>query len=105
MVDEMLRGQPVLEGAAGRYVLTEDGATGVLNFSLLDDRLVIEHVVVPDAISGRGVGGELVAAVVARANDQGLVVAPRCPFARRWLRHHPDVARVTKIDWDVAPHP
>ena len=87
---ETVRRQPVLDEAAGRYVVIEDGATAVLDFKLSDGRLSIEHVVVPDAISGRGIGGELVASAVARANDEHRTVAPRCPFARRWLRRNPD---------------
>jgi predicted GNAT family acetyltransferase len=102
---ETVRRQPVLDEAAGRYVVIEDGATAVLDFKLSDGRLSIEHVVVPDAISGRGIGGELVASAVARANDEHRTVAPRCPFARRWLRRNPDVAVATSIDWEATPHP
>jgi hypothetical protein len=105
MVDEMVRQQPVLDEAAGRYVLVEDGATAVLDFELAAERLVIEHVVVPDEISGRGIGGELVATAVARANDEGRTVVPRCPYARRWLRRHPEVAGHTSVDWEATPHP
>jgi hypothetical protein len=101
----MVQRQPVLDEAAGRYVHVEDGATAVLDFKVTGTLLVIEHVVVPDEISGRGIGSELVAAAVARANDEGRTVVPRCPFARRWLRRHPDVAAVTSVDWEASPHP
>lgn len=99
MVGNLVHRQPLLNATAGRYTLVEDGATAVLEFRLADDRLVIEHVVVPDAISGRGVGGALVEAAVARANDEGRTVVPSCPFARRWLRREPDVMAATSIDW------
>jgi uncharacterized protein len=100
MADQVIPRQPVLDASAGRYTLTEDGATGVLDFTLRGDRLAIEHVVVPEEIGRRGIGGALVATAVARANDEGLTIVPRCPFARRWLRAHPDVAAVTAIDWE-----
>jgi hypothetical protein len=99
MVDEMVQGQPVLDEEAGRYVVVEDGATAVLKFEMTGERLVIEHVVVPDEISRRGIGSALVAAAVARANDEGLTVVPRCPFARRWLHSNSEVASATTIDW------
>jgi hypothetical protein len=100
MIDETIARQPVLDAATGRYLLVEDGATAVLNFVVSADRLVIEHVVVPKEISSRGIGAALVATAVARANDEGLTVVPRCPFARHWLRSHPEVAGATRIDWD-----
>ncbi len=99
MVDQILQGQPVLDEAAGRYVFVEEGATAVLTFEISGERLVIEHVVVPDEISRRGIGGALVAAAVARANGEGRTVVPRCPFARRWLRSNPSVASATTIEW------
>jgi predicted GNAT family acetyltransferase len=103
MIDGTIARQPVLDTATGRYVLVEDGATAVLNFVVTEDQLVIEHVVVPDEIGARGIGGALVATAVARANDEGLTVVPRCPFARHWLRSHPEVAAATRIDWNSRP--
>jgi predicted GNAT family acetyltransferase len=95
--------QPLLDAETGRYVFVEDGETATLSFDLAGDRLVIKHVVVPDAISRRGIGGALVATAVGRANEEGLTVVPRCPFARSWLRAHPEVAEVTRIDLDSGP--
>jgi hypothetical protein len=103
MIDETIARQPVLDARTGRYVLVEDGATAVLNFVVNEERLVIEHVVVPDEVSSRGIGGVLVATAVARANDEGLTVVPRCPFARHWLASHPEVAAATRIDWESRP--
>ena len=91
--------QPLLDTDLGRYVVVEDGKTAALTFELAGDRLVIEHVVVPDEINRRGIGGVLVATAVGRANHEGLTVVPSCPFARSWLRRHPEIAEVTSIDW------
>jgi predicted GNAT family acetyltransferase len=44
------------------------------------------------------VGGELIAAAVAIARHEGLTIVPLCPFARRWLQRHPDVAEGVDID-------
>ncbi len=38
------------------------------------------------------------------ARAEGLTVVPWCPFARRWLRQHPDEAAGLVIDWE-APRP
>jgi GNAT superfamily N-acetyltransferase len=59
--------------------------------------------VVPDEISGRGIGGALVAAAVDHANAEGLTIVPWCPFARHWLRAHPEEAAAMTIDWKPRP--
>ena len=57
------------------------------------------HTGVPKAIDGHGVGSALVLAAIDVAAEHDLTVVPRCPFARRYLREHPDVAERVKIDW------
>src|SRR5205807_663059 len=37
------------------------------------------------------------------AVDDGLTVVPWCPYARRWLRKHPDVAGTAAVDWSTPP--
>lgn len=59
-------------------------------------RLVLVHTEVPGAFRGQGIGGRLVAAAVDRAAQRGETIVPECPYARRWLEEHPEVAgRVT----------
>ena len=65
------------------------------------DRLVLIHTGVPEEWGGRGVGGRLVRAALERARADGLTLVPWCPFARRWLRDHPDEADGVAIDWDT----
>ena len=92
---------PVDDGR--RLVLTEEGHSAWLGYRLEPGRLVIVHTEVPEELAGKGVGGQLVAAAVARANDEHLTVVPWCPFARRWLEQHHEVAATTTIDWDSRP--
>ncbi len=66
-------------------------------------RLVLIHTGVPEALSGQGIAGRLVAAAVARAREEGLVLVPSCPYARRWLEQHPDDAAGIPIDWPNEP--
>ena len=82
--------------AESRFEVSIDGHLAELVYRRHGDRLVLAHTGVPDELEGRGVGGMLVNAAIERAVEQGLTVVPQCPFARRWLERHPDVAgRVT----------
>jgi uncharacterized protein len=84
---------------ASRFELALDGHLAELTYRRRADRLVLVHTGVPDALSGRGIGGQLVCAAVARAAAGGLTVVPLCSFARTWLERHPDTAATVTIDW------
>ena len=51
----------------------------------------------------RGIGGRLVRAAVARAEMSGETVLPWCPYARKLLEKHPDLAAGVTIDWSDPP--
>jgi len=82
-----------------RFVVRLGGHEAELVYHLNGDRLVLVHTEVPDEMSGHGIGGRLVSAAIARAKSEHLTVVPWCPFARRWLRDHRDVAARVDIDW------
>jgi len=84
---------------SGRFELVLPEGTAELVFRRHGDQLFLVHTEVPDALSGRGVGGELVRAAVDHAAREGLTVVPLCPFAQGWLRRHPDVVEAARIDW------
>jgi uncharacterized protein len=86
-----------------RFVLEQTGGEGELTYEVEGGRLFLLHTEVDDTLRGRGAGGRLVRAAVARASDDGLTVVPRCPYARRWLREHPDVAETVTVDWRTRP--
>jgi predicted GNAT family acetyltransferase len=86
--------------AEHRFVVQQDGAIAELVYRAEPGRLILVHTGVPDALGGRGIGGSLVRAAVTRAAAEQRTVVPWCPFARRWLREHPDVAATVMIDWD-----
>lgn len=90
----------VLDNAAEhRFELTIDGHLAELVYRLDDDRLVLVHTGVPEALGGRGIGGTLVEAAIERAKGDGLTIVPNCPFARRWLERHPDDAATVTVAW------
>jgi len=77
---------------AGRFEVVVAGATAELDHRRSGDRMIITHTGVPQQISRQGVASDLVAAAVAFAQDEHLVVDPRCWYAARWLERRPDVA-------------
>ena len=55
-----------------------------------EGKRVVEHTIVPPEISGRGVGGKLVAALMADAREQGFKVVPQCSFVAAAMADHPE---------------
>ncbi len=85
--------------AAARLEVRADGEVAELVYRRNGNRLVLVHTEVPEAMGGRGVGGQLVQAAVAKAVASGMTVVPLCPYARSWLQRHPDEAAKASIDW------
>jgi uncharacterized protein len=85
-----------------RFEVTVDGNLAELTYRLDGPRLVLVHTGVPPELEGGGVGRELVAAALRFAADEGLVVVPRCPFARRLLERHPEMSEGVEIDWPTS---
>jgi uncharacterized protein len=103
MSDDEKGPQVVDDPAGSRLVVELDGVEAELVYELDGDRLVLVHTGVPATLGGRGIGSMLVRAALARAREEGLTVVPWCPFARRWLREHPDAADTLTVDWESRP--
>lgn len=84
---------------ARRFELVEDDELAELAYRFDGDRMILIRAEVPVALEGRGLGGKLVRAAVDHAAERGIVLMPRCPFARRWLERHPDIAGQVTIEW------
>ena len=85
--------------AERRFIAEDDGMLAQLIYKTAPGRLVLVHTEVPEHLAGRGIGGSLVRAALARAASDHLTIVPRCPFARRWLKSHPETASTARIDW------
>lgn len=85
--------------AAARLEVRADGEVAELVYRRNGNRLVLVHTEVPEGMGGRGIGGQLVQAAVAKAVASGMTVVPLCPYARSWLQRHPDEAAKASIDW------
>ncbi|HWF16887.1 MAG TPA: GNAT family N-acetyltransferase [Acidimicrobiales bacterium] len=86
-----------------RFVVPGPDAEAELVYHLNGNRFVLVHTEVPETWGGRGIGGRLVRAALARARAGHLTVVPWCPFARRWLKEHPDEAGGVSIDFATLP--
>jgi predicted GNAT family acetyltransferase len=85
--------------AASRLELVQDGQVAYLSYRLRGNRFVLLHTEVPETLEGHGLGGRLVRAAIDRALREGRVVVPLCPFARTWLKRHPDAGAGATVDW------
>jgi uncharacterized protein len=89
--------------AESRFELpTQDGLAELI-YRRRANRLVLVHTEVPEKLEGHGIGGLLVKAAVGRAATEGLTVVPLCPFARKWLERHPEMAGTVNVDWGEPP--
>ncbi|HYK66297.1 MAG TPA: GNAT family N-acetyltransferase [Streptosporangiaceae bacterium] len=84
---------------ASRLEIHADGEVAELIYRTRPGRLVLIHTGVPDALGGRGLGGQLVLSAIGKAEHEELTIVPLCPFARGWLERHPDDAAKVPIDW------
>ncbi len=69
------------ERAIGRLTWVQQGAVRAA-----------EHTLVPPEIGGRGVAGQLVAALIADARAQGFKIDPVCSYVAAQFKRHPDWA-------------
>jgi predicted GNAT family acetyltransferase len=88
-----------------RFVFEENGYVAELVYQVEDGRLILIHTGVPEELGGRGIAGRLARAAIDKAVREHLTVVPWCPFARRWLHDHPEVAETVKVDWQSFPPP
>jgi uncharacterized protein len=82
-----------------RLEIHENGELAELLYRIRAGRLILVHTEVPDALGGRGLGGQLVQAAIDKAAHDGMTLVPLCPFARGWLERHPSEAATVPIDW------
>jgi len=85
-----------------RFVVERGGLLAELVYSVEGDRVTLLHDGVPSELEAHGIGSALVQRAIEWAAAEGLTVVPRCPFARRWLRLHPELAAKVRVDWGHA---
>ena len=88
--------------ADSRLEVRADGRLAELIYRKNGKRLVLVHTEVPEALEGRGIAGRLVQAGLDKAVANDMTVVPLCPYARGWLKRHPDAAANARIDWGAV---
>jgi predicted GNAT family acetyltransferase len=72
----------------------ETNVDGYLAYSAYDlehpDRIVFTHTVVPEELSGRGIGGEIVKFGLDHAREKGMTVVPQCTYVAAFIKRHPE---------------
>ena len=61
-------------------------------YRLADGVMTFTHTEVPAALRGRGIGSQMMHAVLQNVRAQGLKVVPRCPFVADFIDRHPQHA-------------
>lgn len=81
----------------GEFIITRDGETvAQLTYSKAgEDKIIIDHTEVSDAVRGEGVGKKIVVHAVEFARKNKLKVLPLCPFAKAVICRNPELQDVT----------
>ena len=76
-----------------RYELLLDGdVVGEIRYRRRPDAIALIHTEVSASLEGRGLGAQLVSAVLEDLRARGLQIVPICPFVRSYIRRHPEYA-------------
>lgn len=79
--------------AESRYEIQVDGqVVGFADYSVSPGVIAIPHTEVDPAFEGRGLGSQLASAALDDIRQQGMRVAPHCPFIATYIRRHPEYA-------------
>ncbi|MGB4860735.1 MAG: GNAT family N-acetyltransferase [Dokdonella sp.] len=76
------------EPSAHRFVIKTDGEQSVLDYRLEGDVMTITHTGVPNALSGRGLAGDMTRAAFEAARAKGWKVVPACSYVAGWVEKH-----------------
>ena len=72
-----------------RFEAQVSSFTAVIDYQLVDNKIIFLHTGVPDEISGHGIGGKMAKTALDFARDAGLEVVPQCPFVAGFISRHP----------------
>ncbi len=79
--------------------IARDGSEklGAMTYSLAGDQLIIiDHTEVEPGGQGKGIGKQMLLAVVEMARKEGKKILPLCPFANAMFKKMPEIGDVLK---------
>ena len=76
--------------AQNRFETTIEGHTAYVDYKLDGKTISFEHTIVPDALQGRGLGGQLVKACLDAARERSLSVTPVCAVFVGYMKKRPE---------------
>jgi len=79
-----------------RFELEVDGVTAFAEYRRQGDRVVLAHTVVPEQLSGKGIGKQLARGTfeILRSTDRKVVT--ECAFMAAYVAKHPDLAALVE---------
>ena len=81
-----------VEHEPGRFFAGIEAVEAEVVYERRGDVLDVQHTYTPPALRGRVIAARLTEAVFAYARAERLRVIPTCPYTRRWVARHPEVA-------------
>ncbi len=80
-------------GSKKRFELHIKGYTAFMEYLLSNEQIIyLTHTEVPSQLEGQGVGSAMASKVLTYIKQQGLKMAPLCPFLAAYLKRHPEEA-------------
>ena len=67
----------------------------LIEYQLSDKVIAYTHTEVPPAFEGKGVAAKMARAALEYAKEQGLMVAPFCPYIASYIKRHPEYQSIT----------
>ena len=88
--------------AEKRFETTIEGHVAYVDYTLDGKTISFDHTIVPDALQGRGLGGQLVQACLKSARERGLAVTPVCPVFVGYMKKRPETHDLLSSDGKKA---
>ncbi len=81
-----------------RFEVIVDGETAYIDYILHEGSIALTHTIVPERISGRGIGTALVKHAFNYAKEKNLAVKPYCSFVVEFLNKNEAYQKQLKLD-------
>ncbi|GAA5088327.1 MAG: N-acetyltransferase [Alcaligenaceae bacterium] len=75
---------------ASRFEYHENQLLCHLDYQIQDNIMAITHTIVPKALGGRGIAGQLTEAAFAFARNNELKINPVCSYTATYFQRHPE---------------